>query len=191
MFFARLWRHLAQQHQWALNGVSLDVVKRPHVLVFKAQVRLLNQCLAIGTQEAQVFDGVGKVPAVVALFPFAAPAEATHCWRRTTFVLVCEGDLVGPVAHVRAVGKEFAVDFVHNNVFTNQAGNHAAPAAVRVNVAAFLVKQHVGFARNALSGIPLPVVTKLCIPTRVLVLKPLKVAVGLRLNAPEINRPAN
>ncbi len=149
MCFSRcVRRHAAQQHDRALDRVAADMVERPHVLVVEAQMRLLDQRLAVGADEAEILDGVGKVPAVVALLPLAAAAEAAHGGGRTALVLGREGDLVGPAALLAAVGEELAVDLIDHDVLADQARHQAAPAAMRVDVAVLLVEQHVGLARH-------------------------------------------
>src|SRR5215510_12551785 len=54
------------------EGVSADVIERPHVLGIETQMRLSSQRLAVRTDEAEILDGIGNVPAVIAIFPLAA-----------------------------------------------------------------------------------------------------------------------
>src|SRR5580698_8434414 len=191
MLLALLRCHATQQHDRTLDRVAAYVVERPHLAVVEAQVRLRHQRLAVAAHEAEILDAIGQIPAVVALFPFAAPAEAAHCRCRPAFVFRGERYLVGPAAQLRAIRVELAIDFIDDEVFTNQARHQAAPAAVRVDVAVFLVEQHVGLARDALLRVPLPVVAEFGIPAGILVLEPLEVLFGLGLDAPEVHRPAH
>ena len=96
-----------------------------------------------------------------------------------------------PAATFRTIRVELAVDFVAAEVLADQAWNHAAPAAVRIDVAHVAIEEDLQLARLGQFGIPLPVVAEFRIPTRVLVLEPLEVLLGLRLDAPEIHRPAD
>src|SRR4051812_31432394 len=66
--------------------------------------------------------------------PLALAAEAAHARGRPALVLRPEGDLVGPVAGLRAVRADLAVDLVHHRVLTDQARDHAGPAAMRILV---------------------------------------------------------
>src|SRR5712672_2393143 len=184
-------RERPESAERAAKLVSAHVIQRPHILGVKAQMRLRDQGLAVRPNESEVFDRVGNIPAVVAVLPFTATAEAAHRWGGATFVLGGKAHLVRPAAAFRAIGVHFAVDFVTNEVFANQAGNHAAPATMRVRVAHLAVEENVGFAGNAELGMPLPEVTKFGIPARILVLEPLEVFFGLGFDAPEIDRPAN
>src|ERR1700741_3492457 len=109
-------------------------------------MRLSDQRLAVRTDEAEVFDGVGDVPAVIAIFPFTATAEAAHRRRGAAFILGGERHLVSPTAPFRTIGVHLAVDFVADEVFPDQAGNHATPAPVRIDVADLAVEQDVGLA---------------------------------------------
>src|SRR6266853_2138058 len=175
----------------AAKLVSAHMVQRPHVLGIKAQMRLRNEGLAVRPNESEVLDRVGYVPAMVAVLPFTATAEAAHRRGGATFVLGGEAHLVRPAAAFRAIGVDFAVDFVTNEVFANQAGNHAAPATMRVRIAHLTVEEDVGFAGNAEPGMPFPELAELGVPARILVLEPLEVLVGLGLDAPEVDRPAD
>src|SRR5262249_20635498 len=130
--------HLAQEGEWALQRVAADMVERPHVLVVEAQMRLRHQRLAVGAHEAEIFDGVGEIPAVIALLPFAAAAEPAHGGCRTAVIFGPERRLMGPGALLRAIGVDLAVDFLADDVLADQARHHAAPAAVRIDVAILL-----------------------------------------------------
>src|SRR5271163_3634282 len=121
----------AEAAQRAPESVATNVVERPHVLRVEAQVRLRYESLAIIADKAKVLDGVGDVPSVVAVFPFAATAEATHRRRRAPFVFGGESHLMRPAATFRTIGVHLAVDFVAAEILADQTRNHAAPAAVR------------------------------------------------------------
>src|SRR5580693_9158963 len=115
----------AEAAQRAPESVATNVVERPHVLRIEAQVRLRHESLAIIADKAKVLNGVGDVPSVVAVFPFAATAEATHRRRRAAFIFGGESHLMRPAAAFRTVGIQLAVDFVAAEVFADQAWNHA------------------------------------------------------------------
>src|SRR3984957_15879312 len=125
----------AEPAQWASKSVATNVVERPHVLCIEAQVRLRYQGLAVIADKAKVLDGVGDVPSMVAVFPLAATAEAPHRRRRAPFIFGGECHLMRPAATFRTIGIQLAVDFVAAEVLADQAWNHAAPAAVRIDVA--------------------------------------------------------
>src|ERR1700719_4331354 len=161
-------RERPESAERAAKLVTAHIVERPHVL-----------------------DRVGNIPAMVAVLPFTATAEAAHRWGGATFVLGGKAHLVGPAAAFRAIGVHFAVDLVTNEVFANQAGNHAAPAAMRVHIAHVAIEEDVGFAGNAKFGMPFPKIAELCVPAWILVLEPLKVPFGLGFDAPEIDGPSD
>src|SRR5580700_6582455 len=137
----------AEAAQRAAKRVATNVVKRPHVLCIEAQVWLRDESLAVIADEAEVLDGVGDIPSVVAVLPFAATAEATHRRRRAPFVFGGESHLMRPAAAFRTVRVELAVDFVAAEVLADQAWNHAAPAAVRIDVAHIAVEEDLQLAR--------------------------------------------
>src|ERR1700740_1493713 len=116
---------------------------------------------------------------MVAVLPFTTTAEAAHRRGGATFVLGGKAHLVRPAAAFRTIGVHFAVDFVTNEVFANQARNHEAPAAMRVHTATGAIEEDVGFAGNAKFGMPFPEITELGVPAWILVLEPLKVPFGL------------
>src|SRR5712664_467848 len=184
-------RERPESPERASKLVSAHMIQRPHVLGVKAEMRLRDEGLAVRPNETEVLDRVGNIPAMVAVLPFTATAEAAHRWGGATFVLGGKAHLVRPAAAFRAIGVHFAVDFVTNEVFANQAGNHAAPATMRVRITHLAVEQNVGFAGNAEFGMPFPEVTEFGIPAWILVLEPLEVLFGLGFDAPEIDRPAN
>src|SRR6202171_2542425 len=184
-------RERPESAEWAAKLVSAHMIQRPHVLGLKAQMRLRDEGLAVRPNESEVLDRVGNIPAMVAVLPFTATAEAAHRWGGATFVLGGKAHLVRPAAAFRAIGVHFAVDFVTNEVFANQAGNHAAPATMRVRIAHLAVEEDVGFAGNAELGMPFPEVAELGVPARIFVLEPLEVLFGLGFDTPEIDRPAN
>src|ERR1700682_3380109 len=128
-------RERAESAERAAKLVTAHIVERPHVLGLKAQMRLRDEGLAVRPNEPEVLDRVGNIPAMVAVLPFTATAEAAHRWGGAAFVLGGKAHLVGPAAALRAIGVHFAVDFVTNEVFANQAGNHAGHATMRVRIA--------------------------------------------------------
>src|SRR5882672_10249968 len=184
-------RERPESAERAAKLVTAHIVERPHVLGLKAQMRLRDEGLAVRPNESEVLDRVGNIPAMVAVLPFTATAEAAHRWGGATFVLGGKAHLVRPAAAFRAIGVHFAVDFVTNEVFANQAGNHAAPATMRVRIAHLAVEENVGFAGNAKFGMPFPEIAELGVPAWILVLEPLEVLFGLGFDAPEIHRPSD
>src|SRR6266478_2090031 len=184
-------RERPESAERAAKLVSAHVIQRPHILGVKAQMRLRDQGLAVRPNETEVLDRVGNIPAMVAVLPFTATAEAAHRWGGTTFVLGGKAHLVRPAAAFRAIGVHFAVDLVTDKVFAYQAGNHAAPATMRVRVADIAVEEDVGLAGNTQLRVPFPEVTEFGVPARIFVLEPLEVLFGLGFDAPEIDRPAN
>src|SRR3984957_6362617 len=181
----------AEPAQWAAESVATNVVERPHLLCIEAQVGLRDESLPVIADKAKVLNGVGDVPSVVAVFPLAATAEATHRRRRAPFIFGGESHLMRPAATFRAISVHLAVDFVANEVLADQTRNHAAPAAVRIDVAHVAVEENLQFAWLGQFGVPLPVVAEFSVPARILMLEPLEVLLGLRLDAPEIDRPAD
>src|ERR1700730_2284092 len=106
MLLALLRCHVAQQNDRALDGVPANMVERPHVLVVEPQMRLRHQRLAVATHETEILDAVGQIPAVVALFPFAASAEATHCRGRPTLIFRCWPPRVRASSQLPATGAQ-------------------------------------------------------------------------------------
>src|SRR6202048_2170039 len=184
-------RERPESAERAAKLVSAHMIQGPHVLGLKAQMRLRDEGLAVRPNESEVLDRVGNIPAMVAVPPFTATAEAAHRRGGATFVLGGKAHLVRPAAAFRAIGVHFAVDLVTNEVSANQAGNHAAPAAMRVHIAPTAIEQDVGFAGNAKFRMPFPEISELGVPAWILVLEPLEVPFGLGFDAPEIDRPAN
>ena len=86
-----------------------------------------------------------------------------------------EGDLVRPVAGLRAVRADLAVDLVDHRVLTDQARDHAGPAAVRVLVVGVLERDRLVAVLDGESLVALPPLAVLVVPARVLVLEPLEV----------------
>jgi len=132
-------RHLAldrrkrsEATQRTAKRVSAHVIERPHVLGVEAQMGLRDHGLAVGPDKTEILDRVGDVPAVIAVLPFTATAEAAHCRRRAALVFRGERHLVGPTATFGAVSVDLAVDLVADEVLADQARDHAAPAAMRV-----------------------------------------------------------
>src|SRR5712671_7295694 len=60
-------RECAESAERAAKLVSAHMIERPHVLGVKAQMRLGNQRLAVRTDEAEVLDRIGDIPAVIAI----------------------------------------------------------------------------------------------------------------------------
>src|SRR4030081_3872771 len=79
-------RERPESAQRAAKLVSAHMIERPHVLGLEAQMRLGDQRLAVRPDEAEVLDGIGDVPAVIAVFPFTATAEAAHGRRGAAFI---------------------------------------------------------------------------------------------------------
>src|SRR5258705_11959949 len=80
-------RERPESAERAAKLVSAHMIQRPHVLGPKAQMRLRDEGLAVGPNESEVLDRVGNIPAVAAVLPFTATAEAgdQRGWRN--FVL--------------------------------------------------------------------------------------------------------
>src|SRR5712672_3611797 len=184
-------RERPESAERAAKLVTAHMIQRPHILGVKAQMWLRDQGLAVRPNESEILDRVGNIPAMVAVLPFTATAEAAHRWGGATFVLGGKPHLVRPAAAFRTIGVHFAVDFVTNEVFANQAGNHAAPAAMRVHIAHLAIEEDVGLAGNAKFRMPFPEIAELGVPALILVLEPLEVLFGLCFDAPEIHRPAD
>src|SRR5712671_7688649 len=104
-------RERPESAERAAKLVSAHVIQRPHILGVKAQMRLRDKGLAVRPNESEVLDRVGYIPAMVAVLPFTATAEAAHRRGGATFVLGGEAHLVRPAAAFRAGGVYFAVDF--------------------------------------------------------------------------------
>src|SRR5260370_26780640 len=96
-------RECPETAERAAKLVTAHMIQRPHVLGLKAQMRLRDEGLAVGPNESEVLDRVGNFPAVVAVLPFTATAEAAHRWGGATFVLGCQAHLMGPAPAVRAI----------------------------------------------------------------------------------------
>src|SRR5260370_25707272 len=73
-------RERPESAERAAKLVSAHVIQRPHVLGLKAQMRLRDEGLAVRPNESEGFDRVGNIPAIVAVLPLTATAEAAH-WR--------------------------------------------------------------------------------------------------------------
>src|SRR5260370_14895256 len=82
-------RERPESAERAAKLVSAHVIQRPHILGVKAQMRLRDQGLAVRPNESEVLDRVGNIPAVVAVLPFTATAQAAHRWGGATLVLAC------------------------------------------------------------------------------------------------------
>ena len=138
-----------------------------------------------------VLHDLGEVLAVVQGLPLALAAEAAHRRRRPALVLGPERDLVGPVAGLRAVRADLAVDLVHHRVLTDQARDHAGPAAVRILVVGLGLEgdRLVAVLLRELAVL-LPPAAVLVVPARVLELEPLEVVVVHRVDPPVVGEPA-
>src|SRR4028118_107506 len=183
-------RHLVEQHARALELDALHVVQRPHLRLVELDVRLRDEGVAVVADVAEVLEDVLKVPTVVQGLPLALAGEPAHGGRRPTVVLLAEGYLVRPVASIRAVGFPLAVDVVEDRVLADQARHHAGPAAVRVHVAGVLERYRLVAVR--LGEVPgvLPPPAAPVAPAGVLVLEPLEVFLGHRVDAPVVGEPA-
>src|SRR3954447_108122 len=131
---ALLGRHLVEEHVGAVERDPATVVEGPHLLRIEVQVRLRDQRVAVVADVPEGLYDLGEVIAVMQRLPLALAAQAAHARGRPALVLRPEGDLVGPVAGLRAVRPDLAVDLVHHRVLTDQARDHAGPAAVRILV---------------------------------------------------------
>src|SRR2546429_8995168 len=110
------------------------MVQRPHFLDIEDDVRLRDERLAIGSDEALILHDVGQFPPVVAGFPLTLANQSSHrrCW--ATLVFTTERILIGPMTCLGAVCPNLAVYRVHDSIFTDHAGNHTRPAAVRIDI---------------------------------------------------------
>src|SRR4028118_587144 len=183
-------RHLVEQHARALELDALHVVQRPHLRLVELDVRLRDQGVAVVADVSEILVDVGQIPTVVQGLPLALAGEPAHGGRRPTVVLLAEGDLVRPVASIRAVGPPLAVDVVEDGVLADQARHHAGPAAVRVHVAGVLERYRLVAVGLGEVPVVLPPLTELIVPAGVLVLEPLEVFLGHRVDAPVVDRPA-
>src|SRR4051812_26857703 len=104
---------------------------RVHLLRVEVQVRLRDERVPVVADESGVLHDVRDVLAVVQGLPLALAGQPAHGGGRTALVLGPERDLVGPVAGLRAVRADLAVDLVDDDVLTDQRGDHAGPAAGR------------------------------------------------------------
>src|SRR5215472_2148566 len=146
--------------------------------------------LAVVTDVAHVGDDIGPVPAVVQRLPLALADELAHVRRLAALVGGPEGHRVGPAALLVAVGAPLPVHLVYDHVLTDQARDHAGPAAVRVLVVDVLGDDRVVPVRPREAVVVLPPLAVLVVPARVLVLEPLEVLVGHRVDPPVVRQPA-
>src|SRR4051794_22007245 len=173
---ALLGGHLVQEHVGTVEGDPADLVERPHLLGIEVQVRLRDERVpVVADVPERVLHDLGEVLAVMQGLPLALAAEAAHAGRRPALVLGPERDLVGPVAGLRAVRADLAVDLVHHRVLADQARDHARPAAVRVLVVGLGLEgdRLVAVLLREL-GVLLPPAAVLVVPARVLELEPLE-----------------
>src|SRR6476646_2166618 len=131
---AVLRRHRVEEDVGALEGDALHLVERPHLLRIEVQVRLRDERVPVVADEPRLLHDIRDVLAVVERLPLALAGETAHRRRRATLVLGAERDLVGPMARLRAVRADLAVDLVDHQVLTDQRRDHARPAAARVLV---------------------------------------------------------
>src|SRR4029079_6007938 len=131
---AVLRRHLVEDDVGALERDALRLVQGPHLLRIEVQVRLRDERVPVVADGPEVLHDLREVLAVVQRLPLARPGQLAHGRRRAAFVLRPERDLVGPVTGLRAVRADLTVDLVDDRVLTDQARDHAGPAAVRILV---------------------------------------------------------
>src|SRR6266700_421390 len=99
---------------------------------------LWDKGLAIRTDKALINQHVGYIPAMIAGLPLTFAYQTSHSRGRTTLVLAAEDFFIGPVAGLRAVGANLAVNCIHNRIFADQAWDHAGPAAMRIDITSIL-----------------------------------------------------
>src|SRR5689334_23356875 len=152
-------------------------------------MRLGNERLAVVADVAHVGHHVGPVPAVVERLPLPRADELAHV--RSLPTLECRPERlgVGPPAYLVAVGPPLPVDLVDDHVLAHQARDHAGPAAMRVDVVDVLQRNRVVPVRHREAVVVLPPLAVPVIPTGVLVLEPLEVLVGHRVDAPVVGEP--
>ena len=153
-------------------------------------MRLGDERLAVVADVPHVGDRIGPVPAVVEGLPLALADELAHVGGVAALVRRPEGRRVGPVARLGAVGAPLPVHLVHDHVLTDQARDHAGPAPVRVLVVDVLGDDRVMPVRLRQAVVVLPPGAVLVVPARVLVLEPLEVLVGHRVDPPVVGDPA-
>ena len=189
---ALLVGHLVEQDVRALHRRHpAQVVQRPHLLlVAQVQVRLRHHGLAVVADVAHVRHHVCPVPAVVERLPLTVPDELAHVRGGAALVGRPERDRIGPPALLVAVGAPLAVDLVDDHVLAYQAGDHAGPAAVRVLVVDVLGDDRVVPVRPGQPVVVLPPLAVPVVPAGVLVLEPLEVFVGHRVDPPVVGQPA-
>src|SRR5260221_367033 len=90
--------------------------------------------LAFLSDETQVFYHVSQIPLVIEGLPLPMPAKSAHGRCRPPVVLTGERHLVSPPALLGAVGVKLAVYFVDAELVTHHTRDHAAPAAMRIDV---------------------------------------------------------
>src|SRR6202022_4151178 len=91
-------RERPESAERAAKLVSAHMIQRPHILGVKAQMRLRDEGLAVRPNESEILDRVGNIPAMVAVLPFTATAEAAHRRGGATFVLGGKAHLGRPAA---------------------------------------------------------------------------------------------
>src|SRR5258707_14839435 len=190
MLFALLGGQLAEVCQRTSELISFHMIEGPHLITIEVQVRLRHQGLAIFSDEAQIFYHVSQIPLVIEGLPLPMPAESAHGRCRPPIVLAGECYLVSPPALLGAVGVKVAVYFVDAELVTHYAGDHAAPAEMRIDVTR--ISENDRFTtRFAYLPVILPVGTKFVVPARILRLEPFKIAFVRWIDSPEVNRPTH
>src|SRR5918997_4673148 len=191
VLLALLGRHLVDEDVRALQRVAAGLVERPHLLRVQVQVRLRDERVPVVADVPELLHDLRDVHAVVERLPLALAGQLAHGRRRAALVLRAERDLVGPVAGLRAVRPDLAVDLVGHHVLADQAGDHAAPAAVRVLVAGpRLERDRLVAVAHGVVRVALPPLAVLVVPARVLVLEPLEVLVVHAVDPPVVGEPA-
>src|SRR3954454_13928694 len=175
--------HLVEQDVRGQDGAEpLEVLGRPHLLRVEVQVRLRRHRLPVVADAAHVLDDLVPGPAVVQRLPLAVADQPAHVRGLAALVHRAEGLDVGPAAGLAAVGAVHPVDLGGDHVLTDEAGHHAGPAAVRVHVVDVLADDRLVPVRHGQAGVVLPPLAVLVVPARVLVLEPLEVLVGHRVD---------
>src|SRR3954468_7525308 len=185
-----LGRHLVEQDVRALQRrAPTQVVERPHLLRVQVEVRLRHQRLAVVADVAHVGHDIGPVPPVVEGLPLALADEGAHVGGLPALVGRAERLDVRPSAGLVTVGPHLPLDLGPYHVLTDEAGDHAGPAPVRVLVGHVLEDDWVVPVRHREPVVVLPPGAVLVVPARVLVLEPLEVLVGHRVHAPVVGEP--
>src|SRR4051794_23156523 len=182
--------HLVEQDVRAQQRTEpLEVLGRPHLLRVEVQMRLRRHRLPVVPDEAHVLNDLVPGPAVVEGLPLAVAHQPAHVRGLAALVDRAEGLDVGPAAGLAAVGPVHAVDLGRAHVLADEAGHHADPAALRVHVVDVLTDDRLVPVGHRQAAVVLPPLAVLVVPARVLVLEPLEVLVGHRVDAPVVGAP--